>query len=124
MLNTFRALRAGKGIAMKAPLLASILLLSVVSGASASGDNKPLLLQKPTVSRTHITFVYGGDLWTVGREGGEARRLTSGAGVETDPVFSPDGTQIAFTADYDGNPDVYVLPANGGMPRRLTFHPG
>jgi len=62
-------------------------------------------------------------LWTVGREGGEARRLTTG-GHERHPVFSPDGSLVAFTGEYDGNPDVYVVPASGGVPRRLTYHPG
>jgi tricorn protease len=83
----------------------------------------PLLLQKPTLSASQIAFVYAGDLWIVGREGGAARRLTSGAGVETNPHFSPDGTEIAFTGEYDGNVDVYVVAAAGGVPRRLTWHP-
>src|SRR2546429_8425259 len=52
------------------------------------------------------------------------KRLTTGAGVETDPMFSPDGTQIAFTGEYDGNVDVFVMPAEGGFPKRLTHHPG
>ena len=82
-----------------------------------------LLLRKPALSRTQIVFSYAGDLWSVPREGGEARRLTTGAGNETDPVFSPDGTQIAFTGEYDGNADVYVMPAEGGVPKRLTWHP-
>jgi tricorn protease len=81
------------------------------------------LLHKPALSRTQIVFSYAGDLWSVAREGGDARRLTTGPGVETDPVFSPDGTQIAFTGEYDGNVDVYVMPAEGGVPRRLTWHP-
>jgi tricorn protease len=59
----------------------------------------------------------------VGREGGEATRLTTGTGAETDPVFSPDGQQIAFTGEYDGNVDVFVMPASGGIPKRLTWHP-
>ena len=58
------------------------------------------------------------------RDGGDARRLTTGTGVETYPSFSPDGTMIAFTGEYDGNPDVYVMPATGGVPKRLTYHPG
>src|SRR5437899_2795110 len=74
----------------------------------------PTLFQKPAVKRTHIVFVYAGDLWSVPREGGDAKRLTTGVGIETDPVFSPDGTQIAFTGEYDGNTDVYVMPAAGG----------
>jgi tricorn protease len=76
------------------------------------------------VSQTQIAFAYGGDIWVVGREGGDAQRLTSGVGLETGPVFSPDGTMIAFTSEYDGNGDVYVVPAAGGEPRRLTYHPG
>jgi tricorn protease len=90
--------------------------------ASAQSD-PPLLLRFPTVSKTQIVFNYGGDLWVVGREGGDARRLTSGVGVETRPSFSPDGSTIAFTGEYDGNLDVYVVAATGGVPRRLTFHP-
>src|SRR5579871_6429375 len=100
------------------------LLFTLAPGNAPAGGEKPLLLQKPTLSKTHIAFAFAGDLWTVPREGGEARRLTSGAGLETDPVFSPDGTQIAFTGEYDGNLDVYVIPAAGGVPRRLTYHPG
>src|ERR1700757_3408483 len=88
--------------------------------ASAAG---PLLLQKPTLSKTHIAFAYAGDLWLVSREGGEAHLLTSGAGSKSDPVFSPDGNWIAYTGDYDGNVDVYVIPASGGVPKRLTHHP-
>jgi tricorn protease len=83
-----------------------------------------LLLRKPTVSRTEVAFSYAGDIWIASRDGGEARRLTTGVGIETDPLFSPDGTQIAFTGEYDGNQDVYVVPVSGGVPRRLTYHPG
>ena len=70
-------------------------------------------MQKPTLSKTHIAFSYAGDLWLVAREGGEARLLTSGDGTKTDPVFSPDGSMIAFSGDYDGNVDVYVMPSDG-----------
>src|SRR5262249_14831581 len=77
----------------------------------------------PTLSRTHIVFAYAGDLWSVPRGGGSAVRLTSGTGNETNPVFSPDGTQLAFTGEYDGNVDVFVMPATGGVPTRLTWHP-
>jgi tricorn protease len=91
---------------------------------SAVAADAPLLLQRPGVSRTHIVFSYAGDLWSVDRAGGDARRLTSGIGRESDPFFSPDGSQVAFTGEYDGNVDVYVMPAAGGAPRRLTWHPG
>ena len=86
--------------------------------------NAPLLLRQPAVSKTQIVFNYAGDLWIVGREGGEARRLTSAVGTATNPAFSPDGAWIAFSANFAGNPDVYVVAAAGGQPRRLTYHPG
>jgi tricorn protease len=91
--------------------------------ATAASEAKPILAQKPALNRTHVVFVYGGDLWKVSRDGGAAQRLTSGPGAETNPVFSPDGSQIAFTGEYDGNVDVFVMPAEGGEPRRLTWHP-
>jgi tricorn protease len=68
-------------------------------------------------------FQFAGSLWTVSREGGDARRLTTG-GHERHPIFSPDGSLVAFTGEYDGNPDVYLVSASGGVPRRLTYHPG
>lgn len=83
-----------------------------------------LLLRQPDVSRERIVFVYGGDLWTVPRAGGAARRLTANPSVKRYPKFSPDGKWIAFTGNYDGNTDVYVIPTEGGEPKRLTYHPG
>jgi tricorn protease len=102
-------------------LFGLILTLGVSSAEGA--EQQVLLTQQPTLSKTTIVFCYGGYLWSVPRGGGEARQLTTG-GHEEDPVFSPDGTQIAFTGMYDGNTDVYVMPATGGSPRRLTWHPG
>jgi tricorn protease len=90
---------------------------------NAGNAAPPLLLRAPALSRTLVAFNYAGDLWTVGRSGGEAHRLTNGIGIETDPAFSPDGSLIAFTGEYDGNTDVYVIPAAGGVPKRLTYHP-
>ncbi|NBP69601.1 MAG: protease, partial [Cytophagia bacterium] len=83
-----------------------------------------MLLRQPTISNEHIVFVYANDLWIVGKDGGDARRLTSNEGQESQPHFSPDGKVIAFTAQYDGNTDVYTLPVEGGQPQRLTWHPG
>src|SRR5438046_2940639 len=94
------------------------------AAASLAQESGPLLLQSPTVSKTQIAFAYGGIIWIVDRDGGDARRLVTGTDIETGPVFSPDGTMVAYTGDYDGNQDVYVVPAAGGEPRRLTFHPG
>ena len=101
-------------------LVCALLLLAPL----ASTQTGHLLLRHPALSRTQIVFSYAGDLWSVPRDGGEAIRLTTAPGVETDPVFSPDGSQIAFTGEYDGNVDVFVIPATGGEPRRLTHHPG
>jgi tricorn protease len=92
-------------------------------GICRAATAPPLLLQHPTLSATQIAFAFAGDLWIVPREGGVATRLTTGAGIESNPVFSPDGKDIAFSGEYDGNVDVYIIPAIGGTPRRLTYHP-
>lgn len=112
---------------MRKVVLAVLILLSIMSidsSFSSAQGGKPLLMRNPTLSRTHIAFVYAGDLWIVPRDGGEASRLTTGEGVETTPLFSPDGRTIAFTGEYDGNMDVYTIPAIGGIPKRVTYHPG
>lgn len=82
------------------------------------------LLRQPTVSRDHLAFVYGGDIWVSNRDGGYPVRLTSHPADEFAPAFSPDGNWIAFSARYDGNTDVYVVPVSGGQPKRLTWHAG
>jgi tricorn protease len=101
-------------------LLACVLAMV---GYSFAAEDAPLLVQTPTLSKTEIVFAYGGYLWSVAREGGNARQLTTG-GHEAGPEFSPDGKWIAFTGEYDGNVDAFVMPAEGGEPRRLTWHPG
>lgn len=108
---------------MKNPLVRLLSIVTFFVCALSAYASGPLLMQKPTLSKTHIAFSYAGDLWLVARDGGEARLLTSGDGTKTDPVFSPDGSMIAFSGDYDGNVDVYVMPSEGGVPRRLTHHP-
>ncbi len=100
-----------------------LLLFGIAVSAIAAPEGK-YLLQRPAMNAHEIVFELAGDLWTVNRAGGTATRLTTGVGVETDPVFSPDGTQIAFTGEYDGNTDVFVVAAGGGVPKRLTYHPG
>ena len=94
-----------------------------MAGYSLAAEETPLLVQNPTLSKTEIVFAYGGYLWSVAREGGNARQLTTG-GHEAGPEFSPDGKWIAFTGEYDGNVDAFVMPAEGGEPKRLTWHPG
>ncbi len=81
------------------------------------------LLTQPAVSAGGIAFVYANDIWAADLEGRNVRRLTSGVGVESYPAFSPDGRLVAFSGQYDGNTDVYVVPAAGGVPERLTWHP-
>jgi len=103
-------------------LTLAFFLLLYVSGSSFAQGTR--LLRHPTVSRDSVAFEYAGDLWIVGRRGGAARRLRSTPSLEIDPYFSPDGSQIAFTATVAGNTDVYVMSSAGGDPRRLTYHPG
>lgn len=96
-----------------------------IAGLPASAQNQEtLLLRTPTLSNTSIAFVYGGDIWVAGKDGRNPRRLTINPAVEQNPIFSPDGKQIAFTGNYDGNTDVYVIPVEGGAPKRVTYHPG
>ncbi|MGL4421471.1 MAG: peptidase S41, partial [Gemmataceae bacterium] len=82
------------------------------------------LLSQPAVSAKQCAFVYSDDLWVADINGANPRKLTSDTGLESNPVFSPDGTIIAFSAQYDGNTDVYTIPVAGGTPTRLTWHPG
>ncbi len=90
--------------------------------AQAAGGTR--LLRTPSVSEKHIAFAYANNIWVADRAGGAARRLTSFQGQTQNPKLSPDGTQIAFSAEYAGNTDVYLVPVEGGQPTRLTWHPG
>src|SRR2546423_11433207 len=81
------------------------------------------LLRFPDIHDNRIVFTYGGDLWIAGDSGGTATRLTAHPGVEVFAKFSPDGKWIAFTGQYDGDEQVYVIPADGGEPKQLTFYP-
>lgn len=106
-------------------VLLSLLALAAQSpvGDFDPGPN-PYLMRDPTMNSSTVVFSFAGDLWTVPRTGGEARRLTSQPGSEGTPHFSPDGSKIAFTGSYNGDSGVYVMSANGGNPKRLTYHPG
>ena len=100
-----------------------LLIITVfLSGMIASSQGTQLLRQ-PTIHKDKVVFSYANDLWQASTNGGNAVRLTSDIGGEMSPQFSPDGKTIAFTAEYDGNFDVYVIPASGGEPVRMTFHP-
>ncbi|WP_396625128.1 PDZ domain-containing protein [Luteitalea sp.] len=104
--------------------LASFLFLAAALPAAAIDTTDTRLLSQPAISARHIAFTYAGDLYVADHDGKNVRRLTSDEGVERAPAFSPDGTQLAFSAEYDGNVDVFVVPVTGGLPRRLTWHPG
>jgi tricorn protease len=93
-------------------------------GAQTPAPTGTRLLRSPSVSATHIAFAYANNIWSVERSGGLARRLTSFQGLTTTPHYSPDGKWIAFSGEYTGNVDAYVMPAEGGDPKRLTWHPG
>jgi len=108
------------GLALVLVLVAALLAPSAVDAIDVN-DTK--FLSQPTISANHIAFVYANDLWVADADGTHPRRLTSYEGVESSPVFSPDGAWIAFNAQYDGNTDVYLVPVQGGMPERLTWHP-
>ena len=100
-----------------------LLFLSIACALPLEATAQTRVLRQPDISATQIVFTHGGDLWISAREGGLARRLTSFAGVESHPQFSPDGSLVAFSGQYDGNTDVYVVASAGGEPQRLTWHP-
>src|SRR5580704_3131888 len=99
----------------------AVFSLSIFTASAQNAPNTTRLLRFPTTNDKDIVFCYAGELYTVGKDGGVARRLTSGPGYTSFPRFSPDGKQVAFTGQYDGNTEVYVMPAAGGTPKRLTI---
>ncbi|MEM7415089.1 MAG: PDZ domain-containing protein [Gemmatimonadota bacterium] len=113
-----------RGFASFASVRGALLSGALVLLVSVSVDAQTRFLRQPSVSATEIAFVHANDIWVVGRDGGNARRLTTDDGAETEPAFSPDGRWIAFTGQYGGNQDVYLVSSEGGQPRRLTWHPG
>lgn len=100
----------------------AILILVLFVQITVAAES-PLLLS-PTLSETQVAFVHGSQIWIAPRDGGDARLLVGGATPALRPVFSPDGTQVAYTGLQAGNYDIYVVPAAGGTPQRLTWHPG
>jgi tricorn protease len=103
-------------------LTASTALAALLSAQVNVRDTR--LLHQPATSGTHVAFVYADDLWVARVDGSDLRRLTTDDGVESNPAFSPDGRTIAFSAEYEGNVDVYAVAVEGGVPKRLTWHPG
>lgn len=101
-----------------------LLAFVAIGGSTLAQAEDTLLLQQPALSKDHVAFVYADDIWLCERSGGRAWRLTSAPGLDSAPRFSPDGKNLAYSAQYDGNFDVYILPTRGGLARRLTWHPG
>jgi len=96
----------------------------LVQKSQAQETQEGRLLRFPDIHKDKVAFMYGGDLWLVSSAGGQARRVTSYPGRELFPKFSPDGKWLAFTGQYDGNFNVYVMPSDGGQPTQLTFYQG
>ena len=105
------------------PSMLCALLVTAASPVLAIDLADTRMLADPAISATHLAFVYDHDIWISGRDGQNVRRLTSYQGIEGNPTFSPDGQWVAFSGEYDGNTDVYVVSIAGGEPKRLTWHP-
>ena len=104
-------------------LVRSLVLIAGILIISSSAYSQTKLLRFPDIRGDRVVFTYAGDLWTAASTGGSTVRLTSHPGVEVFGKFSPDGKWIAFTGQYDGDEQVYVVPTSGGEPRQLTFYP-
>ena len=100
---------------------ASVFLALIALSVSLFGQISAKLMHQMDVSDTQIAFVYAGDIWLVPRDGGQAVQLTSSPGEESWPKFSPDGSRLAFSANYNGSSNIYVMPVTGGLPERITF---
>ena len=111
---------ASPRVSLGRALLVALFLLGGTSALSAQADPGTRMLANPALSASHIAFAYDDDLWLAGRDGSDPRRLTTHAGFEVQPHFSPDGQWIAFTGQYDGNLDVFVVSVDGGESARLT----
>jgi tricorn protease len=98
------------------------IILGLTLSLSATAQNEARLMRYPDINKNLIAFVYAGDIWSVDANGGDARRLTSHPGLELFPKISPDGQWIAFSGEYSGSRQIFVIPANGGTPRQLTFY--
>lgn len=104
-------------------LTSLMLVISGIFSGFAQNTSDTRLLSSPAVCQDKIAFIYAEDLWIADKDGSNPRRLTIDEGIESNPVFSPDGSMIAFSAEYDGNTDVFIVPSTGGVPKRLTWHP-
>ena len=125
-VNTFRrntAIPCGRFQAPWTRIPVKLLILSLMLCTSALHSQGTRLLRQPSITDTHVTFSYGGDIWIADLDGRNTDRITSTPAVEGNPHFSPDGKWIAFNSNRSGNQAVYIVSTEGGTPRRLTWHP-
>lgn len=101
-----------------------VVMIALLSAGALYGSEKPGYYRFPSLHGSTVVFTAEGDLWSVGVEGGIARRITSHPGVESYASISPDGNELAFSAEYEGTTEVYTMPSSGGVPRRRTFDGG
>ena len=102
--------------------LLALAILGILIIQNAVAQDQARLMRYPDINKNLIAFVYAGDIWSVDSNGGEARRLTSHPGMELFPKISPDGKWIAFSAEYSGSRQIFVMPSNGGTPKQLTWY--
>jgi tricorn protease len=105
---------------IKQLIAAFFLVAGMTFSTKAASDSR--LMRFPDINGNLVAFVYSGDIWTVSSNGGDARRLTSHEGMELFPKISPDGKWIAFSGEYAGNRQVFVIPSEGGVPKQLTWY--
>ena len=106
---------------MKAKVFLGLIIIILLCSGISYAPNEARVLRFPTIFKDQIVFSYAGDLYTVASAGGVARKLTSHEGFEAFARFSTDGKHIAFTGEYDGNREVFLIPKEGGIPKRLTY---
>ena len=99
-----------------------LMIMAFAATKRTFANDDARLLRFPDINKDLVAFVYAGDIWTVNASGGEARRLTSHEGLELFPKISPDGRWIAFSGEYSGSRQVFVIPSYGGVPRQLTWY--
>ncbi len=120
-MRRFRVVRLASAVCLAFAVIGTGLAAAAAPAPPDPSQDEGRLLRFPALSKDSIAFVYGGDIWIIPRSGGVARQLTTDSGIEWFPRFSPGGDLLAFTGEYDGNRDVYVIPSSGGEPKRLTW---
>ena len=115
--------RFGRNHVIRKTMNLALLMICFTLCTTAIHSQGTRLLRQPSITDTHVTFTYGGDIWIADLDGSNTERITSTSAVEGNPHFSPDGRWIAFNSNRSGNQAVYIVSSEGGTPRRLTWHP-